>query len=647
MQKFVFSNMPIRVQLVALAILLTLPALGIIVYTGIRERNDDYHKAVIESQKLADNLAAEQENLVHQAQQLGGFLSELPDVANRNADKMQSVLSNTLKKNPQYINIIITDADGMVWASAVPFTPPLSLAERHHFKNARATRRFSSGEFIIGAIAKQPIFGVAYPLVDHDVFRGVVVIGFNLDVLKSILNRSQLPINSNYVLVDHKGIIISRGSDNGANVGEPMLATELKKMEAGPDRDTIEFVRVDGDRRISTYRKLRLPGEQKPYLYVRAGISIKAAVARANQQLLYNIVIMLPFVASALILAIFIGKRSIVDRVKKLQTASQRIAGGDLKTRVGGQVVGGELGELGHTFDEMARTLEDNIAELNRSGQLLHDKALLLEAEIDRRQAVQEALADKQHLLEDLNRTLEERIEATVNELRQKDQALIQQNRLAAMGEMINNIAHQWRQPLNVISLIVQGLPECKDMSQTELDHEVERIMGIILHMSQTIDDFRYFFRQDKEKSSFTANQAVAKAVEFISPSLIDKGIDISITEQPGVDIFGYSNEYAQVLLIILSNAKDVLVERNVAEPRIHICIFRADDRSVVTITDNGGGISRDVMPRIFDPYFTTKEKIQGTGIGLYMSKIIIEQNMGGRLTAENVEDGVTFRIEV
>src|SRR6185369_11464461 len=395
------------------------------------------------------------------------------------------------------------------------------------------------------------------------------------------------------------------------------------------------------------YRKLRLPGEQTPYMYVRAGISIKAAVAKANRQLFYNIGMLVPFVAFALILAILIGKRSVVDRIKMLQTASQLIAGGDLHTRVGDQVGGGELGELGHTFDEMAGTLEKNISELNHSHMLLYEKSLLLEDEISKRQRMQDDLADKQNLLESLNRTLEERIDAAVNELRQKDQALIQQNRLAAMGEMINNIAHQWRQPLNLISLIVQGLSEYKDLSQTELDLEVERIMGVILHMSQTIDDFRNFFRQDKEKTRFSANQTVAKVVELISPSMIDKCIGITITEQSEVAVFGYSNEYAQVLLNILSNAKDVLVERNVAGPRIEISISLADDSSVVTITDNGGGISRDIMPRIFDPYFTTKEHMQGTGIGLYMSKIIIEQNMGGRLTARNVEGGVAFRIEV
>jgi C4-dicarboxylate-specific signal transduction histidine kinase len=647
MHKFVFSNLPIRLQLVVLAVLLTLPALGIIVYSGLKERKDDYRKAVIESQSLADHIAAEQESLVYEAQQLGGFLAELPDVINRNPDKVQSIISNTVKRNPQFKIIIITDADGMVWASSTPFTPPLSLAERRQFKNARASSRFSSGEYIMGTISKQPVYPMAYPIIDHNVFRGVVIISLDLDVLKSILTRSQLPLDSNYVLADHNGIILTQGNVIGRKVGEPLLSADLKKMEEGPDRDTYEFVRVDGDRRITTYRKLRLPGEQKPYIYVRAGRSIKAAVAEANRHLLYNVGMLVPFVVVALILAIFIGKRSIVDRVIKLQTASQRLAGGDLKTRVGDQVAGGELGELGNAFDEMARTLEENIAELNRSHLLLHEKAVMLEDEIAERKVVQEDLADKQRMLESLNRTLEERIEAAVKELRQKDQALIQQNRLAAMGEMINYIAHQWRQPLNLIGLIVQGLPVSKDLSRAELDHEIERIMDVIANMSQTIDDFRYFFRQDKEKIRFTANQAVAKAVEFIIPSLNDKGISISITEQPEVDVFGYSNEYAQVLLNILSNAKDVLVERNVAAPRIGISISGTEDRSVVTITDNGGGISTDVMPKIFDPYFTTKDKMQGTGIGLYMSKIIIEQNMGGSLTARNVEGGVAFCIEV
>jgi signal transduction histidine kinase len=215
------------------------------------------------------------------------------------------------------------------------------------------------------------------------------------------------------------------------------------------------------------------------------------------------------------------------------------------------------------------------------------------------------------------------------------------------MGEMINNIAHQWRQPLNLIGLIIQGLPQCSELTQEELNQEVDKIMNIILHMSQTIDDFRYFFHTGKTRDTFTANQAVTNAVTFITPSLHSKNIRISTTERQSAKIVGYSNEYSQVLLNILSNAKDVLVERQISDPCISIDIAEENGFSVVTITDNGGGISDDVLPKIFDPYFTTKEKTQGTGIGLYMSKIIIEQHMEGRLTAHNVPGGVAFRIVV
>lgn len=647
MRTLTFSNLPIRLQLIALAILLMLPALGIIVYVGVDERNNDYHKAVIETQRLADHLAAEQENLIHEARQLGGFLAELPDVRSRNLNKVQSIISNTVKKNPQFKIIIITDADGQVWASSSPFTPPVTLAHRRHFKNARSTGSFSSGEYIVGNIAKQPIFALAYPIIDNNSFRGVITISLDLDVLKSILGRSQLPPDSNYVLTDHRGIIISRGVAIGKNVGEPIQSADLKKMQDGPERYTYEFTRNDGDRRIVTYRKLFLPGESSPYIYVRAGVSINSALANANKQLLLNVSIMASFALLALMLALVIGKRSIVDRVSTLRSAAQRIAAGDLHTRISDQLSGGELGELGCVFDDMAKTLEQNIAQLNESQQLLHEKARLLEDEIAERQVAQEELADKQRLLELLNHTLETRIESAVAELRQKDQALIQQNRLASMGEMINNIAHQWRQPLNLIGLIIQGLPHYPDLTQEALDQEVDKIMNIILHMSQTIDDFRYFFHTGKTKSTFTANQAVAKAVTFITPSLHSKEIRISITEQRPVTIEGFSNEYSQVLLIVLSNAKDALVDRKVADPSISIEIEENNGRSLVTITDNGGGISDDVLPKIFDPYFTTKDKAQGTGIGLYMAKIIIEQHMGGSLTAHNVADGVAFRIEV
>ena len=280
----------------------------------------------------------------------------------------------------------------------------------------------------------------------------------------------------------------------------------------------------------------------------------------------------------------------------------------------------------------------------------LHEQTELLEQEMAERQRAQESLAAQQRQLEELNEVLAQGINEAVAELRHKDQMLIQQGRLAAMGEMINNIAHQWRQPLNNIGLIVQNLQlgyESGDMTAAEMNREVNSAMEVILHMSHTIDDFRNFFRQDREKSAFGVNGAVSRCLEFVAASLESCHIRVEVSDEEQVMATGYQNEYAQVLLNILNNARDVLMERRIEAPRIAVRVSGANGRSLVAISDNGGGIAEDILPRIFDPYFTTKEPGKGTGIGLYMSKVIVEQHMNGRLTARNVAEGAEFRIEV
>jgi len=256
----------------------------------------------------------------------------------------------------------------------------------------------------------------------------------------------------------------------------------------------------------------------------------------------------------------------------------------------------------------------------------------------------------KQCQLEQLNSFLEERISSAVNDLRQKDQALIQQSRLAVMGEMINNIAHQWRQPLNNIGLMVQNLGYAIDNGESDRDgarKEVDNVMKNIVFMSNTIDDFRNFFRTDKQRCSFSVNRSVESALAFVGASLKNSNIKVDLAAEDKVTATGFHNEYAQVLLNVIANARDVLMERNISDPGIEIKICGVEGRSVVTISDNAGGVPDDVLIKIFDPYFTNKEAGKGTGIGLYMSKVIIEHNMGGSLTAYNMGPGAVFRIEI
>lgn len=289
------------------------------------------------------------------------------------------------------------------------------------------------------------------------------------------------------------------------------------------------------------------------------------------------------------------------------------------------------------------RASNQDITERKQMEHELFEQTEELEEEIAEREAAQANL-------EELNHSLEERINLAVTDLRQRDQALIQQGRLAAMGEMINNIAHQWRQPLNNVGLIIQNLLFSFDdgtMTHDELKHEISTAMDVIMHMSRTIDDFRNFFREDKQKSGFIISKTVHHALEFVSAALASRDIRVELEDNENVTAIGYQNEYAQVLLNILSNAREACIEREITSPCIRISIMSENGGSVVTVRDNCGGITDDIMPKIFDPYFTTRAPDKGTGIGLYMSKVIIEQNMNGRLTARNCDGGAEFRIEV
>ena len=237
-----------------------------------------------------------------------------------------------------------------------------------------------------------------------------------------------------------------------------------------------------------------------------------------------------------------------------------------------------------------------------------------------------------------------------IEELREKEQMLVRQNSLAAMGEMISNIAHQWRNPLNNVALIIQNIQGEYDsgtLTCEEMHSDIHDALEVLMQMSQTIDDFRNFFRPDKEKRGFLISEAVDRALTLVSATLKSCNIQVEIITDDEVTATGFQNEYSQVLLNIISNTCDACIERSVADPRIFIRITRENERSVLYIRDNCGGIPDDVILKIFEPYFTTRGPDKGTGIGLYMSKMIIEQNMGGHLTASNVAGGAEFRIEV
>lgn len=245
---------------------------------------------------------------------------------------------------------------------------------------------------------------------------------------------------------------------------------------------------------------------------------------------------------------------------------------------------------------------------------------------------------------------LSEKVQEEVAKNRDKDRILIQQSKLASMGEMLGSIAHQWRQPLNHISLLMHFIRDAFVAGKLDVEtikRYTEEAKAQITYMSDTIDDFRNFYKPTKDKAPFEIMSALHSAVEIVRHQLSHHGITL-IIEGEDISVNGYENEFKQAILNIIANAKDALLlrkETDVFEATISLTCKAQDAYCVLDICNNGGHIEPSVMERIFEPYFTTKFETQGTGIGLYMTKTIIEDNMQGKIAVTNTTDGVCFTI--
>ncbi|QWR77896.1 PAS domain-containing sensor histidine kinase [Candidatus Magnetomonas plexicatena] len=272
--------------------------------------------------------------------------------------------------------------------------------------------------------------------------------------------------------------------------------------------------------------------------------------------------------------------------------------------------------------------------------------------------AYEEKLKENAEALKILNENLEEKVRQEVKKRRDQEQLLFQQSRLAAMGEMISIIAHQWISPLNSLSLIIADYAaavESGTASAQSLTQLVEETTEQIDFMSHTIKDFKDFFEPSKKKFIFSLIEAINSVMSILSALLKHNSIDVflSVETQTDPKISGYPNEFKQALLNILNNAKDSIVEKRKVmgneryKGKIEITLFKSGQYYNLTIKDNGTGISNSVKEKIFDLYFTTKGKHSGTGIGLHMAKTIVVDNMNGLILADNHPDGAIFTISV
>ena len=237
-------------------------------------------------------------------------------------------------------------------------------------------------------------------------------------------------------------------------------------------------------------------------------------------------------------------------------------------------------------------------------------------------------------------------------ELESQHSIIVQQSKSAAMGEMISMIAHQWRQPLQAVSLLAQKIPITKmldeELTDEFIDATVTDIMSQLNYMSNTIDDFRNFFKPDKQKEDISVKTIIDQTIEFLAYMVKVDNIDLKIDIKDNPILNTYTNEIVQVLINIIKNARDILIEKiDVDHRSIFVKTYQEDRYCIIEIQDNAGGIEEDIIEKVFEAYFSTKSNKNGTGLGLYMAKTIIVNHCHGDIVARNKNDGALFTISL
>jgi len=447
-------------------------------------------------------------------------------------------------------------------------------------------------------------------------------------ILENNLNILKKSPNIRYIVIDPRRGDTIVSTPNGWRI-EPLLP-RFKAMEKPHSLYAIFKSFLSGGEEVFHYvYPLDFNGFEWGWLHL--GFSTEQI--KTMRHLIYRQGLMIAgFILLMTLLGSYIFSRWLTIPIIQLNNAAKSAASGKLDIMVQTRRKD-EIGELVESFNRMIQNLRDNQTQLRTANRMLEEK-------------VQQRTRE----LEQLNTQLEEKVKKEVAKSREKDQMLIQQSRLASMGEMIGNIAHQWRQPLNALGLVLQNIQMAHEhgrLDEEYLRKATDKGMKLIDSMSHTIDDFRNFFKPNKSKERFDIAQSIDSALEMVESSFKNHDINVNLQLEPELCALGFPSEFSQVLLNILTNAKDALLERNVNPKEIWIHAFRQNTDIVVTIEDNGGGIDTSVVEKIFDPYFTTKEEGKGTGLGLYMSKMIIERSMNGTIVADNGSSGARFTTRI
>jgi len=645
------SFFQIRTRLVLVVVLAVIPALVLTLYVGIKQKQQAAEQANRELLNMTKIIASEQERLLDGAKQLLGVIVHLPEVRSMEPMLCDPLLASLLKNDPLYANFGIVDRNGMLICSALPFKHPIRDADRIWFKRAVGTRAFAVGDYVVSRTAHFPTLNCGCPFFDDDGnILGVAFAALDLKWESQLLEGAQLPEGTVATLLDSAGNILARSADSEMWVGKsvantPFIRTVLARRHEG----TAESTGIDGVIRLYAFTPLKESGGSIVG-YLILGIPPDVAYAASHRIMVRSLVFLGAVSAFAVAAAWVFAGAFVLRRTRDLVAAANRLRAGDLTSRTKPDHQFGEFTGLAIAFDEMADAIEqhrDQLEQLvaSRTAELKEINEELSEDIIARKvaeEALRKALANLQKSHE---------------ELKASQMLLINAEKLEITGRLAAGVAHEVKNPLAVLAMSLDYLsrvvPDVHG-NVAEVLNDMRDAIGRADAIIRGLLDFSASEKLDLQPGDL--NSVIEKATMLVRHNRKANRVELVKALAPDLPPVALDqNKLVQALVNLLSNSIDAMpdggtlaiksyykqpssTERN-AGSHASGRVFGETTIVVVEIHDTGSGIPPDKLSKIFDPFFTTKPPGKGTGLGLTVTRKIIELH-GGSLQITNKPKG-------
>lgn len=630
----------IRTLLIALVMTAVLPSLVAIYMDGVERSRTIVEQNQREQLRLTQAIAFQHESQAQGIRQLLAAFTLVPEVRRLDTASCTRMFRESLRKNQGILNIALVDASGTMKASGLPLPqPPPSLADSKVFRDSVQSEDFSVGEYQIDPVGDKPTLQFGRPFFSEDgALRGVLLASLDLEIFEQFCRNLKLPEGQTFNLSDHRGTLLTRFPRHDIVVPGSPDKPMLRSKVTGPDEEGTFFgTGRDGVKRLLGFKRLRLAPDKEPYIYLRLTIPEQDLLETIGHERTRNLMILLVSTTFALLTAWMLGNRVIVRHILGLAAFARH-----LPVRRGDAVT---LDNPPPEIRELEEALNYASGELERMEQgLLHEQARLQTALAQKEQAEGE--------LQQLNLDLENKVALEVERSREKDAMLLQQARFTMLGDLLMNISHQWRQPLNAIGLQVQEMAlmlQQGEMSPEQAERLSDSIMDQLTELSGTIERFRQLNRRTEQKPALLMPvEAIRMAIDLLAGALHEAGIVISLEGDSEVPVNCSQSDLSTCIINIVTNARDAILERGITDGRIEIVVEAiGDTRNRIRIANNGSPIPEEMIGRIFDAYVTSKFQSQGVGLGLFIVRQIVEKVMGGCISARNTASGAEFILEV